>query len=169
MKKYLILLLSLSIFASGIHGQCNFNNNSISPENYSSALGTENTSTGLSSFAAGSLNVSDDMYSTSLGYHNTASGQVSFAAGGYVSATGTYSIGIGDYLEAAGTNSIVIGTGAGTTNRLVNYNHSSLMIGFGSNKPTFFVGTAASSTKTGKIGIGDMTDPQAKLHIKTDL
>jgi hypothetical protein len=41
------------------------------------------------------------------------------------------------------------------------------MIGFGSEKPTLFVGPTGPGL-TGKVGIGDVTDPQAKLHIKAD-
>jgi len=42
------------------------------------------------------------------------------------------------------------------------------MVGFGSTKPTLFVGPSAGMNNTGKVGIGNVTDPQAKLHIKAD-
>jgi hypothetical protein len=42
------------------------------------------------------------------------------------------------------------------------------MIGFDSKLPTFFVGKSSASNRTGRIGIGNMTDPQAKLHILGD-
>ncbi|HPE44187.1 MAG TPA: T9SS type A sorting domain-containing protein, partial [Bacteroidales bacterium] len=44
----------------------------------------------------------------------------------------------------------------------------SLMIGFESTKPTFFVGPSNGINSTGRIGIGNVTDPQAKLHIRAD-
>ena len=45
------------------------------------------------------------------------------------------------------------------------------MIGFNSTKPTLFVSTSPSNLQydlTGKVGIGNMTNPQAKLHIRAD-
>jgi hypothetical protein len=42
------------------------------------------------------------------------------------------------------------------------------MIGIGSTKPTFFVGQSYGIEKTGRIGIGNVTNPQAKLHIRAD-
>ncbi|MEZ5199456.1 MAG: hypothetical protein R2764_24660 [Bacteroidales bacterium] len=171
MRKITIIIISILAITHIANSQNCTNcdaNNTIIPENYSSALGIENTSTGQASFASGKLNTASNMYSTAFGYNNLASGQVSFAAGGYVSATGVYSIGIGDYLKASGSNSMVIGTGGGTSNLLTNSNSNSLMIGFGSTKPTLFVNTASASDKTGTIGIGDVTSPAAKLRIKTD-
>jgi len=43
-----------------------------------------------------------------------------------------------------------------------------MMIGFKSNLPTFFVGESSGVNRTGKIGIGNVTSPAAKLHIKAD-
>ncbi len=42
------------------------------------------------------------------------------------------------------------------------------MVGFNSNIPTLFVGSADGSGTTGQIGIGNVTDPLAKLHILGD-
>ena len=43
------------------------------------------------------------------------------------------------------------------------------MVGFNSNIPTLFVGPSGGTGTTGKVGIGNVTDPQAKLHIKADI
>ncbi len=77
---------------------------------------------------------------------------------------------IGNYVTASSNSNFVIGTGVGSgiNERLVNNKYRSLLIGFGSTKPTFFVSDSPDDNKTGKIGIGDVTDPQAKLHIKAD-
>jgi hypothetical protein len=151
-----------------VKAQINFNNNTINSQNYSSAIGEQNTSTGLSSFASGKLNASEGSYSISLGYGISATGNSSFGAGLYNSLSGGYSIGIGNYLSATQTKSFIIGSGYNYTNPMVNNIANSLMVGFGSTKPTFFVSTATASDKTGKIGIGDITSPGAKLHIKSD-
>ena len=42
------------------------------------------------------------------------------------------------------------------------------MIGFNSTKPTFFIGMSDGADYTGKVGIGNVSDPLAKLHIKAD-
>ncbi|MBM3435052.1 MAG: hypothetical protein FJY07_02415 [Bacteroidetes bacterium] len=166
--KRTIVILSLIIMVISVKAQINFNNNTINAQNYSSAIGEQNTSTGLSSFASGKLNASEGSYSISLGYGISATGNSSFGAGLYNSLSGGYSIGIGNYLSATQTKSFIIGSGYNYSNPMVNNIPNSLMVGFGSTKPTFFVSTATASDKTGKIGIGDITSPGAKLHIKSD-
>jgi hypothetical protein len=63
---------------------------------------------------------------------------------------------------------MVIGYGFSDTQTLNNNIPRSLMIGFESTKPTFFVGPSNGANNTGKVGIGNVTDPQAKLHIRAD-
>lgn len=167
MKNLMLTIISL-LLAGSLSAQVNFNNNTVSAENYSSALGVENTSTGLSSFASGKLNTADGMYSVAIGYGNYSSGASSFLGGVYNEASGTGSMGLGLYLRATQFKSFIIGTGYDYENPMFNNVSNSLMIGFGSTKPTFFIGEATGSDETGKIGIGDVTDPQAKLHIKSD-
>jgi hypothetical protein len=169
MKRIIMLLASL-IFIIGAKSQNCINcfNNTINSADYSSALGEENTSIGLSSFASGKLNQATGWYSTALGYGNISQGVSSFSAGVYNSMTGAYSLGIGNYLQATQSRSFIIGTGFNFDNPLVNSNDNSLMIGFGSTKPTLFVSTASGPERTGTIGVGDITEPQAKIHIKLD-
>lgn len=171
MKKITTLIISLIAITFIAHSQNCTNcdaNNIITPENYSSALGIENTSNGQASFASGKYNTASNHFSTALGFQNTASGQASFASGNNVESSGVYSIGLGSYLEATSSRSMVIGSGAAFGNPLINSNPNSLMIGFGSSKPTLFLSTASASDKTGDLGIGDVTNPDAKLHIKSD-
>jgi len=66
------------------------------------------------------------------------------------------------------SSTMIIGLGPSVNNRLKNNIPSSLMIGFNSTKPTFFVGSSVGSNNTGKIGIGNITSPEAKLHILGD-
>jgi hypothetical protein len=156
------------ILALNVSAQINFNNNTVSNENYSSALGENNISTGLSSFAAGKNDTVTGNYSFGLGYRAHATGEASFAAGVLSKSSGIRSMSFGHYIHAAATSSFVIGLGGSATGYLTNNNPNSLMIGFGSSKPTLYVGEATGLDETGKIGIGDVTDPQAKLHIKLD-
>jgi hypothetical protein len=153
-KALILIILVLNIcFAYGQNCvQCD--PNCTIGNDYSSALGKSNTSTGEASLAAGKNSTASNFSSISLGNFATASGSAAMV--------------FGQYLSASGANSIVIGKGGSPFSALSNSNASSLMIGFGSTKPTLFVGTASSSSKTGKIGIGDVTSPSAKLHIKAD-
>jgi hypothetical protein len=54
-------------------------------------------------------------------------------------------------------------------NPIVNIVNNSLMIGFESNLPTLFIGPSGGMGKTGKVGIGNVTSPTAKLHIRADV
>jgi hypothetical protein len=120
---------------------------------YSSAIGKWDTAFGENSFAGG--------------YNSKAYGAWSFVFGAHSIVDGTNSVAIGHFVGSIGTHSMVLGFGNGSTNRLVNSISNSLMIGFGSEKPTLFVGPSGPGY-TGKIGIGEVTEPQAKLHIKGD-
>jgi hypothetical protein len=170
MKRVTLFIITL-IFLAGAKSQNCINcfNNTINSVDYSSALGEENTSTGLSSFASGKLNQATGWFTTALGYGNISSGVSAFSAGVYNSMTGAYSIGIGNYLQATQSRSFIIGSGSGLNSPLINNKPNSLMIGFGSVNPTFFVSGAPGGNKTGSIGVGNITDPQAKIHIKLDL
>jgi hypothetical protein len=168
--------------------------NSIS--NTSSALGIQNTASGEASFASGKLNISLGNFATSLGYSNTAQGMYSLAGGEgsiatgkrslawgrYASAESSISLALGSFLRAYGTNAIAMGCFVETTNenavvigrglandeRIINNISGSLMVGFNSNRHTFFVSQAYGLNSTGEIGIGNVTDPSAKLHIVGD-
>ncbi|NLO52622.1 MAG: hypothetical protein GX103_15865 [Bacteroidales bacterium] len=163
---------------------------------YSSVLGIQNISSGEASFASGKLNTSLGDYSTSLGYGNNAEGKFSLAGGEGCSATGkrslafgryasaesSISLALGSFLRAYGTNAIamgcfvetinenavVIGRGLADDVRITNNISGSLMVGFNSNRHTFFVSQAYGLNSTGEISIGNVTDPSAKLHILGD-
>jgi hypothetical protein len=78
-------------------------------------------------------------------------------------AMNSYSFGNNVCLYAIG--SITIGT-SGVS--LKNTIPCSLIIGFNSDLPTLFVGPSGGTGKTGKVGIGNVTSPTAKLHIRAD-
>lgn len=176
MKKITTILLPfLCMSAYTIKAQIYFNENKVGE--YSNALGTENRSTGKfsfvsgyksvalgqSSFASGMNVTSEALASYSLGAYNSATGIASGAFGMRSYANGTGSMAFGNMVIAANAYSFVIGQGV-NHNYLKNTIGSSLMIGFNSNLPTFFVGSASGPGTLGKIGIGT-TNPNTLLHV----
>ncbi len=149
---------------------------------YSAAFGQNNSITGSHAFAFGRNCQVLNNYAFALGYDCDATALYSFAIGKnanalqrYALAMGKYSeaakkasVAIGTYLKANNDNSIVIGKGDGVSNRLENSILNSLMIGFASSVPTFFVEESPDDGLTGRIGIGNITSPVAKLHIRGD-
>lgn len=128
--------------------------------------GTEMTGT-LPSRVGGNIKVDGD-YSFSGGYYSEVNGSLSFAFGNRAMVTGSHSAGIGMFVRTMGTNVMVLGSGFTINDPLINNIDQSLMIGFGSTKPTLFVGPSTGVSNTGRIGIGNVTAPQAKLHIRAD-
>lgn len=182
MKRITIITAAL-ILALNVNAQINYNNNTVSNENFSSALGIENISTGINSLSSGYLNEATGDYSVAMpfmaksvgdrslafGYNAIANGMGSVALGTH-SSTGTeglLSVAIGSLISTQAEYSIVLGLGNANSS-LINDIENSLMIGFNSNRPTLFVGPASGIDKTGKIGIGNITEPESKLHIKAD-
>ena len=137
---------------------------------YSHAFGLKNQTTNWESFAAGYSNTSSGVASICLGSTCTATGKGAFAAGVNTTAIGFASFALGHNVRTSGStyNSFVFGSGVSDKKLLENSVPNSLMIGFFSTYPTFFVSPSEGEFKTGRIGIGDITEPEAKLHIKAD-
>ena len=162
---------------------------------YSAVFGFGNTVEGSKSLTAGNRNTASGDYSFAFGNEVLASGYISFGFGHLAEAKGEGSLALGKYAKAWGKNSVAIGFGSQATveasyvfgrfvqsntslafvigngkgnNSLMNDISNSLMIGFNSSRPTFFVSASPDDFETGQIGIGDVTDPEAKLHIKAD-
>lgn len=186
---------SLLIAQTGIEQECvNCKENEISRT--SSAVGVLNVATGETSFASGYLNTSTGDYSTTLGFNNSAQGNYSiaggeeciatglraFAFGQYARADGSRSLALGKYVRATAGNSVaigryvksnisdamILGCGLDTNRYITNSINGSFMIGYNSNVHTFFVGSAYGENTTGRIGIGNVIEPDAKLHIRGD-
>ncbi len=124
----------------------------------SSAIGTNTVSTGNSSFASGFGSEATAGFATAMGF--------------YAKATYTKGIALGSAVKASGDKSVVIGSGEWNADIYLENNiPRSLMIGFRSKYPTLFVSESPQSAwydKTGRVGIGNITQPEAKLHIKAD-
>ncbi len=120
---------------------------------YKSTLGNQNTASGN--------------YSLAAGWGNQAIGQTSFALGYYSKAQGLNSMALGMYSCSQNAYGITIGRGLSSTKPLSNTTNG-IMLGMYSNVPTLYITTSSGENRTGKIGIGNITSPSAKLHIKSD-
>lgn len=115
--------------------------------------------------------------SSTIGLYSTAfgAGSVSIGSNAHTLANSMNSIAIGSKVETVAGLSMVIGTGPYTSSgKLSNSISNSLMIGFNSQFPTFFVSEpefpSPEYTNTGRIAIGNIpvNEIQAKLHIRED-
>ena len=109
-------------------------------------------------------------YSATVGMLNIVKGANSMAVGQANKTVGAASIALGKFAWANATNAIVIGSGLDNneTKALINNYSVTLMVGFNSRRPTLFIGKSNGGETTGKIGIGNMTAPKAKLHMRSD-
>jgi len=137
---------------------------------YSMAFGYLTESTNGGSFSAGYSNTSSGIASVSLGSECISDGKAAFSCGLKAKAFGLSSLAIGSYIETglSNTNTFVIGSGLNENFTLKNEMSNSLMIGFKSTVPTLFISASEAYNKSGKIGIGNVSSPQAKLHLKSD-
>lgn len=85
-------------------------------------------------------------------------------------ATSSVALGTFTMVESNATGAVVIGQGIGFPNpQFLNNNiPNSLMIGFGSNIPTVFVGASNGAGTTGNVGIGTVS-PYKKLTVNGDV
>ena len=147
-----IVTLSYLLFSVGAMAQA-YSSGGGSATGYKSTLGNQNTASGN--------------YSLAAGWGNQASGQTSFALGYGNNSLGLNSIAIGMFTKSQNAYGITIGMGYSNTKPLVNTT-SGIMLGSGSNLPTLFISNQNIENRTGKVGIGNVTSPQAKLHVAGD-
>jgi hypothetical protein len=133
----------------------------------SAAFGFNNTVMADYSFAIGRENVASESGSISIGTANTASGLFSFSLGNFSQSEKKFAFTIGTRVCSSEEGAITIGN-APQNHFLTNNNLYSLMVGFNSDLPTFFVSYSMGLGTTGSIGIGNVTTPEAKLHIRAD-
>lgn len=137
----------------------------------STAIGTSNTvsvkNSSKSAFAIGDANQATAKMTFALGDYNKVTKAYSFAIGSTNTVNANTSIAIGCWLKNTVDHGITIGFGNQKSLPLVN-NTDGIMMGMNSDKPTFFISSSSCDGRTGRVGIGNVTDPQAKLHIKAD-
>jgi hypothetical protein len=145
------------------------NNNDISGS-YSSALGSGNNITSTYSFVAGSFSTVKSLHSYIIGTSSTVNpgSTESYIFGSGSNAGNTKVMLIGHRLQSSAGSQIILGSGPIGGGFLTCNKMHSLAVGFKSTYPTFFVSESPASDKTGKVGIGNNTDPLAKLHIRAD-
>ncbi|MEO1627908.1 MAG: hypothetical protein AAFV25_22355, partial [Bacteroidota bacterium] len=151
------------LLCGSLKAQVNHNNTTLNSSLFASAIGTNTTATGPYSFAGGENSQATALNSFAFGHYSNARGDHSQALGARTYAIASHSVAMGLDLQSNARMAITIGEGI-YGNRLVNNKPSSLMVGFGSNLPTFFVGAANGAGKTGKVGIATSA-PSAKLHV----
>lgn len=192
------IFFSVMVFGQSNEEPCiTCNGNKIDFTNGASAIGARNESSGTNSFAVGFQNNAIGNYSFSAGYKSNALGDYSMAFGKTAVSNGIQSFAFGLSSEASGNASMAIGSYTLTNNSALlsiafgskvsalaernivlgyglyddpieNNISNSMMIGFNSNRSTFFVSPSDGIGTTGRIGIGDVTNPLAKLHIRAD-
>jgi hypothetical protein len=151
-KKRSIITLSCLLFSIGAMAQA-FSSGGGSATGYKSTLGNQNTASGNYSFAAG--------------WGSQATGQTSIALGYYSKAEGLNSMALGMYAYSQNAYGISIGRGLSSTKPLSNTT-SGIMLGMYSNVPTLYISPSSGENRTGKVAIGNVTSPSAKLHIAGD-
>jgi len=156
--KAISIVILTTMALTGLKSQVNYSNTTLSGS-YPSAIGINTKALGNYSFAAGASSQATASYTTALGFYSFA----------------TYSkaIAIGSAVKSNVYKSIVIGSGSYDHGKYLENNvMESLMVGFNSKYPTLFVVQPEEQdlnyTKTGKIGIGNVTSPLAKLHLRAD-
>ena len=117
-----------------------------------------------------SQNIASGNYSATVGASCESTGTFAFSVGYFAKANASSTLAMGRYVKAKATNAMVIGSGTSNadTKALINNIPNSLMIGFNSSSPTLFVSNSSGFNSTGKVGVGNVTSPESKLHIKSD-
>ena len=169
MKKLIsqILILFLLGLVYQSHAQVQYSGCSATGTN-ASAIGKQTTASGNNSFAAGYATQATASNSMAFGYNSKATQSTTTAVGNTAIASGTGSMALGNYVKATAQNAFVLGTGTTASYPLTNNIPNSIAFGVNSNKPTLLITKSLNNNYTGKIGIGAITEPQAKLHIKSD-
>ena len=131
------------------------------------AIGKNNNATNKLAFAIGNNNTSDGIYTISIGSYNQSHASTSYAIG-YSNTNTTIangSIAIGQFNTNNTSHCISIG-------EYLSNSSGGIMMGMNghasNHKPTLYISKTTGLNETGKIGIGNVTSPSAKLHIKAD-
>jgi len=166
MKGRISIMLAFigSIYGFG-YAQVNYMGTSTNNIN-SSALGLYSNAQGYGALASGYNAVSSGFGAHALGMNAQSAGLYAVAIGTSSFASGNYSMAFGKYVKATGQNAIVIGSGY-QTDYLSNNQSNALMVGFLSDRASFYVGPAQGTGSLGRIGIGT-NQPESRLDVNAE-
>lgn len=169
MKKLIsqVLFLFLLGFTCPSQAQVQYNGCSATGNN-ASAIGKQNTASGNNSLAGGYTTQATGSNSLAFGYNSKATQSTTTAIGNTAIASGIGSMALGNYVKANAQNSFVFGAGTTASYPLTNNTANSIALGVNSNTPTLLITKALNNNYTGKVAIGAVANPQAKLHLKSD-
>ena len=169
MKKLISLILIFSFlgFVYQSHAQVQYNNCNATGAN-ASAIGNKTTASGNNSLAGGYTTQATGSNSLAFGYNSKATQSTTTAIGNTATASGIGSMALGNYVKATAQNAFVFGSGTTASYPLTNSTANSIAFGVNSNKPTLLITKSLNNNFTGKVAIGPVTSPQAKLHILSD-
>jgi len=161
--------MALNSLSGILYSQCVQCDNTINPSGImASEIGVNTTAEGENSFAGGINSLASGYCSFSFGNQAQATGNYCYAIGPSAIAGNSGTFALGRFINSNAYQAFVLGNGINTLNLLTNNIPNSMMIGLNSNLPTLFVEGSLGLGRTGRIGIGNITSPQAKLHIKGD-
>ena len=166
-KNLFLLGLVMAGFTFQAEAQVQYNGCSVTGT-YASAIGKNNTASGNNSFAGGYGSQTTGSNSFAFGYNSKATQSTTSAIGNTAIASGTGSMALGNYVKATAQNAFVFGSGTTASYPLTNSTDNSIAFGINSNKPTMLITKSLNNNYTGKVAIGQVTSPQAKLHLKSD-
>lgn len=169
--KFLAITFVIIVLQTNLKGQISYSDNTISPTAlFPSALGKSNNVNGNYALVGG-LN-SNALGEGSFSFGNQATintaGINAVALGFFVESNAPASFTLGRFLKSNASAAFVMGSGNGSNGYLINQTAGSLMVGFNSQYPTLFVSNSPGGSFTGKIGIGNITNPTTKLHLLSD-
>ena len=169
MKKLVshVLFISLMGFVYSSQAQVQYSGCAATGTN-ASAIGKQTTASGNNALAGGYTTQATGSNSLAFGYNSKATQSTTTAIGNTAIASGTGSMALGNYVKATAQNAFVFGTGTTANYPLTNSTANSIAFGVNSNKPTLLITKSLNNNYTGKVAIGAVTTPQAKLHLKAD-
>jgi len=145
--------------------------NNITSRNNAIAIGSDSKASFSHSYVIGSSSESNGIKSVVLGSNSIAQSTYSFAIGYNAKSMFGNAFSVGNFVSSGATGGFVFGLGISSAEPLTNPVENSLAIGMKSTKPTLFISMSPESKtndRSGRIGIGNITAPQAKLHIRAD-
>ena len=166
-KNILLLGLIISGFTYYANAQVQYNGCSVTGT-YASAIGKTCTASGNNAFAGGYGSQASGSNSFAFGYNSKATQSTNTAIGNTAVASGKSSVAIGNYVKTTAQNTFIFGSGATSSYPLTNNVANSIAFGVNSNQPTMLITKALNNNYTGKVAIGQVATPEAKLHIRAD-